>query len=85
LIRRGGSVWGCDRCQEVCPMNKKARSTDIGAFERGRITRLTDEMLSEPDFAGKNRDRAFLWKGAAVLKRNLRIIEGKPADNTNKI
>jgi len=81
LLKLSGSIWGCDVCQDVCPMNRGAAITPIEAFKTQLVTHISGKELSDKDFAKKNRDRAFMWRGEAVLKRNLCIIESAPVDN----
>lgn len=69
LIRNSGCAWGCDICQNVCPLNKKADTTDIQEFfstAKGKID--TDTPLD---------GRAYAWRGDKVIKRNLDYIKVK--------
>ena len=84
LIRRCGFVWGCDICQDSCPMNHNIRQTDIEDFRIDLKENLFMEEFNESDFQRQNQDRAFLWRGAEVLKRNLCIIETASEDNMGK-
>ena len=81
-LKRVGSVWGCDVCQNVCPMNRAAACTPLEAFRKDLVEKITGEELDRPDFSEKYRARAFMWKGEAVLRRNLRIMEGAPENTT---
>ncbi len=64
IIRRSGSLWGCDVCQEVCPMNEGKRLAPHPCFDR------YDPILNEA--ALDNLDgKAYAWRGRAVLERNL--------------
>lgn len=79
LMRSCNSAWGCDICQLVCPMNKDAEKTDLAEFKEGLICSLNGEDLqdSNKSLQKKYGDRAFIWRGAAVLKRNTEILENK--------
>lgn len=77
-IRQYGSVWGCDICQLVCPMNRAVlaggRETPLAFFREERIPILTAEALSQMDEEAF-RQRAFSWRGREVLIRNLGLFE----------
>ena len=80
-IKKYGSAWGCDLCQEHCPYTNRAQQngtiyTDIDFFKEDTISvlRLKDiETMSDEEF-GK---RAYSWRGRNVISRNLNILEEK--------
>lgn len=77
LIKKNNMVFGCDVCQRVCPHNEGAIHTLIPEFKEGRISSLSladIEGLTNKEFKEKYGDRAFAWRGKAVLERNIKII-----------
>ncbi len=71
-IRRGGMVWGCDLCTDVCPHNRGARKSDIPAFYENIVPVLTGENLAE-----LKKRKALGFRGKGVLERNLAILAGE--------
>ncbi len=73
LIRKSGSVWGCDLCQSICPHNQKQTQTAIPEFAAPDA--FLPPALTEESFNKNYRDRAFFWRGYSTLQRNLRLFE----------
>lgn len=66
-IAATGCAWGCDICQKVCPLNKNAKITPIREFFETAKPKVTKDTEIE--------NRAFSWRGKAVIDRNLDIIK----------
>ncbi len=76
-MRRTGTMWGCDVCQSVCPENRGVQHARREEFARELISDLTPDMLEGISERGLRRafpERAFTWRGAAVLRRNARVL-----------
>ncbi len=66
LIKSSGCAWGCDICQNVCPMNRNIKIEPIDVFKNGaEFKARTDSDIS---------DRAYAWRGDKIIKRNLEIL-----------
>lgn len=69
-------IWGCDRCQLACPVNRKAMATHLPEFQQDLLPSLTADMLeglSNREFTARFGRRAFAWRGKAPLLRNLAL------------
>lgn len=66
LMLECGCVWGCDICQDVCPMNRNAALTKIEEFLLSPVPVLTAHTNLE--------GRAYEWRGPKVIKRNLSVL-----------
>lgn len=72
-IGKSGIIWGCDICQNVCPMNKNISVTPVKEFIETAIPRYKEgDSIS---------GRAFSWRGESVINRNLKIMCCKDGKN----
>lgn len=78
-ILTSGCFWGCDICQNVCPVTRAAKEagtlyTTIPFFTEDALACLSKsrlEEMSDESFAA----RAYAWRGKQVILRNLSLKE----------
>lgn len=80
LLKAHPLIWGCDLCQRACPYNREPLLSPLpdltGQAEPSYLADLTAgdmEGLTNRTFRAKYADRAFAWRGPAVLRRNLSL------------
>lgn len=62
ILKKYNILWGCDICQNACPINKTAKRTDITEFING----YRNEYTPDED----KRGRPYTWRGEKVINRN---------------
>ncbi|MCR1954031.1 tRNA epoxyqueuosine(34) reductase QueG [Clostridioides mangenotii] len=80
IIKKTGTVFGCDVCQDICPHNTSSIKTNIEEFKKNLIVNLNYEDLnkiSNKEFKRTYGDRAFSWRGKKILVRNMEILSEK--------
>ena len=83
LIKKANTIWGCDICQNVCPMNQGIENTYIDEFKTNIVRTISNESLDDENFEKDFASRAFMWRGKKVLKRNIGILHAAPDNNIN--
>ena len=77
IIKKSGYVWGCDICQNVCPYNYTAPLTELDEFCQSIIRDISiDDDMTNREFRERYGNRAFAWRGRAVLKRIIDLYKG---------
>ena len=66
LIKANGCIWGCDKCQEACFLNKSVSITPIKEFIENAVSNFKEGDSLE--------SRAFSWRGRQVIERNFKIM-----------
>lgn len=77
IIKKSGTVFGCDICQDVCPHNKNAAISAMKEFQTDAIYNLDYDQLasmSNKEFKQQYGRRAFSWRGKKILLRNIRYM-----------
>lgn len=75
----GSKLWGCDICQQVCPINQEARRSAHKEFQPivgPHVPLLPLLHMSKKEFAHKFGETSIAWRGKNVLARNACIILG---------
>lgn len=75
LVKQGGMLWGCDRCQLVCPENQNRRVFALPEFLPQSDPTEQDLQLSDRQFRKTFAGRAFTWRGVQPLRRNSEILK----------
>lgn len=68
-LENGRLAWGCDCCVMACPYSKASKTTPIDEFLND-----VEPVLSFENMDKLMKNRAFAWRGKAVLERNLALI-----------
>ncbi len=71
LVLKSGLAWGCDICQEVCPMNRCAEETYLPELRQDLFPLLAPGQSLDLE------NRAFHWRGPKVIERNLSFFKTK--------
>lgn len=73
ILKKSELIWGCDKCQTVCPHNAAVPVTPLKDFTENHIYSLSYQTVSNKEFLSLYGDRAFSWRGKNVLNRNLEV------------
>ena len=73
ILSKQNSVYGCDVCQEVCPLNRDVLPTSIAEFSKPLLSRLEKEAIegmSNKEFKQQYGSFPFSWRGKGTILKN---------------
>lgn len=73
LVSLAPLAWGCDVCQDVCPMNEGKKLSNIPFFCENLIPNLDEELLCQLERSGETKNRAWSWRGLDVIRRQINL------------
>ncbi len=85
FVKSGGSIWGCDVCQEVCPYTIKAKRkntiyTPIDFFKSSYLGKDPEKQIPQMDNDTFER-YPFAWRKRQTVERNINILFHGEKDN----
>ncbi|HBG10285.1 MAG: tRNA epoxyqueuosine(34) reductase QueG [Limnochordia bacterium] len=75
----GSRLWGCDTCQQVCPVNKEAvltRHEEFAPLVGPHVPLLPLLDLNKREFKEMFGRTSLSWRGKNILQRNACIVLG---------
>lgn len=76
IVTYAGLCWGCDICQNVCPMNEKALFSPIDYFKDTYLDNVSTELIESMDDEEYSK-YAFSWRKKEVILRNMHSADLK--------
>lgn len=75
-VTEAGLCWGCDICQNVCPMNEKAMLSPIDYFTDTYLDNVSPELIESMNDEEYSK-YAFSWRKKEVILRNMHSADLK--------
>ena len=69
MITSADFIWGCDRCQEACPLNAGLGDTRLECF-KATAPIVNEDMVNNPGFFNSS---VFAWRGKQTILRNIAL------------